>query len=176
LEQIYADTEEQGAAQVLKADMQKEREELERKAVISLGMADAPGDDERASTRINDHEEVQVLLIRKGNGGLPLRERVAALFADAPIVIPPAGASARERVVAVRALLRCMINVPEYLAPRYEDFETEPLLGGIMWTGQEHIRPIRAAYVDESGLLLSQAGTVLRSEWCYHEKLGYCVN
>ena len=175
LERIYADEEETGLALDLKHSMRKNRESLEQQARIALGTADKPADDDTATTRVSDRPEVQLLLIRKGNLGFSLRERVAVLFADEPIVLPAADSPAGERLAAVKALLRCMLKVPEHLAPSYAEFETEPFLGALMWTGDGESRPVRAAYVDESGRLLTKSCSATRQECFYHEKLGYCA-
>lgn len=177
LETIYADEEERGIALKLKNDMLKARADMERRANIALGSADDPEDDDTAATRINDRPEVQLLLIKKGNCGASLREKIHPYFADGPVDMPLPDAPASECVAAVRQLLRCMIRVPEHHAPRYEDFATAPFLDDIMWTGDEKFRPVRAAYVDGSGLLLSQSGGEVRSSWdlSYHKLLGYCA-
>ncbi len=175
LERIYADVDEEGVALVLKKRMLDDRDKLEHLADISQGSADAPLDDDFVDTRVNDRPEVQLLLIHKGNRGLPLRERVAALFADVPIELPAPSAPARERIAATRALLRCMLKVPEHIAPRYDEFPTEAILGNLLWTGEMESRPVRAAYVDASGRLLAQSGAPTERECFYHEKLGFCV-
>lgn len=173
LERIYADADEDGAVLKLKRRMLDEREKLEHLADISQGSADAPLDDDSVGTRVNDRPEVQLLLIRKGNKGYPMRERIAAQFADEPIELPPPSASARERVAAARAILRCMLKVPEHLAPAYAEFPTETFLSGLLWTGDGESRPVRAAYVDGSGRLLAESCAPTRLECFYHEKLGY---
>ena len=67
-----------------------------------------------------------------------------------------------------------MLKGPEHLAPKYDEFPTEAFLGGLLWTGDGEFRPVRAAYVDDSGRLLSRSGTPTARECFYHDKLGFC--
>ncbi len=177
LEKIYAERQEDGALQTLQYRMLEKRNTLEQLANLAQGCASAPLPDERIGTRAGETEMVQVLLLRKGNNGLPPSQYLTTFFDDTPIELPPKDGTKPQQTAAAKRLLAKMIMVPEYSAPRYEDFPTAPLLGNILWTGEHDNRPIRAAYVDESGTLLTASGIPVnhRKHLFYHAKLGYCA-
>ena len=74
--------------------------------------------------------------------------------------------------------MRNLITVPEYKAPDYEDFRLD-FLAHLLWTGKNEIRPLRAAFVDDDGTLLTQSCLPVQRQQNntlrYHEKLGYYV-
>lgn len=178
LEEIYCERDENGRMQNQKLKMQMQKDNLERLAGIAQGIADRPSDDEQVSTRINGHETVQVLLLRKGNGGVPLNEKLFPVFdGSEPVPVPDRGASRRDKAAAAAALMKNMITVAEKHAPKYEDFPLDDFLRHILWTGEPDNRPIRAAYVDGSGELLNRSGVPAAEKeiLSYHKNLGYCA-
>mgnify|MGYP004666475791 CR=1 FL=1 len=176
LEAIYRERDEEGKMQYQKIKMLEEKDHLECLAGKAQGTADQPENDESASTRINDQQEVQVLLLRKGNNGCALEKQLFCLFSDDPVIIPAPDAGRREKTETAAILMKNMIKVSEKHAPHYEDFPLE-FLRHILWIGEPKYRPIRAAYVDGSGELLTLSGTAVEGKefLSYHKNLGYCA-
>lgn len=176
LEAIYRERDEEGEMLEKKNKMLLNKDTLERLADKAQGIADGPGNDETAATRINDQQEVQVLLIRKGNGGCALEKQLSCLFSDEPVIIPAPDAGRRKKTETAAFLMKNMIKVAEKHAPRYEDFPLE-FLRHILWIGEQKYRPVRAAYVDGSGELLTLSGTSIEGKefLSYHKNLGYCA-
>lgn len=171
LENTYSEREETGRILSLKMELNKHRDQLELLAGIAQGDSGTPQEDDFATTRYGEEPTVQVLLIRKGNGGRPLSQELHSPFVENPIPLPLPDAPSPERKNAVRALTATMIKVRMSLAPSYEDFPTA-FLSHLLWTGSPGgSRPVRAAWLDESGRLLDQSCRPLN--FIYHPKTGY---
>lgn len=178
LEKIYQDRPEESEIMVsLKQNMIQLREHKQCLANCSRGTADSALPDEFFGTRLSDDDEVRVLLLRKGNGGRPLNQQLMSIFKDSPIQLPSAAASRQEKVRAAASLFEVMVKVSNKYAPEYEDFPLD-FLKHILWTGNDSEHPVRAAYVDETGALLTLSGVpiVCKRNLSYHPKLGYCIS
>ena len=178
LEKIYQDRPEESEIMVhLKQEMIRRREHEQCLANCSRGTADNAQSDEFFGTRLSDDDEVRVLLLRKGNGGCPLNQQLMSVFKDSSIQLPAAAASRQEKVRAAASLFEVMVKVSNKYAPKYEDFPLD-FLKHILWTGNDSERPVRAAYVDETGALLTLSGmpVVCKRNLSYHPKLGYCIS
>lgn len=178
LEKIYRDrTEERGIMAHLKQEMIRRREHKQCLANCSRGTADNAQSDEFFGTRLSDGNEVRVLLLRKGNGGHPLNRQLMSVFKETPIQLPSATASRQEKVRAAASLFEVMVKVSCKYAPEYEDFPLD-FLKHILWTGNDSERPVRAAYVDETGALLTLSGVpaACTRNLSYHPELGYCIS
>ncbi len=178
LEKIYQDRPEESEIMVhLKQEMIRRREHEQCLANCSRGTADNAQSDEFFGTRLSDDDEVRVLLLRKGNGGCPLNQQLMSVFKDSSIQLPSAAASRQEKVRAAASLFEVMVKVSNKYAPKYEDFPLD-FLKHILWTGNDSERPVRAAYVDETGALLTLSGmpVVCKRNLSYHPKLGYCIS
>lgn len=178
LEKIYQDRPEENEIMAhLKQEMIQRREHKQCLANCSRGTADNAQSDEVFGTRLSDDNEVRVLLLRKGNGGRPLNRQLMSVFKETPIQLPSAAASRQEKVRAAASLFEVMVKVSCKYAPEYEDFPLD-FLKHILWTGNDSERPVRAAYVDETGALLTLSGmpVVCKRNLSYHPKLGYCIS
>ena len=178
LEKIYQDRPEESEIMArLKQKMIQRREHEQCLANCSRGTADNAQSDEFFGTRLSDGNEVRVLLLRKGNGGRPLNRQLMSVFKETPIQLPSAAASRQEKVRAAASLFEVMVKVSCKYAPEYEDFPLD-FLKHILWTGNDSERPVRAAYVDETGALLTLSGmpVVCKRNLSYHPKLGYCIS
>lgn len=178
LEKIYQDRPEENEIMArLKQKMIQRREHEQCLANCSRGTADNAQSDEFFGTRLSDGNEVRVLLLRKGNGGRPLNRQLMSVFKETPIQLPSAAASRQEKVRAAASLFEVMVKVSCKYAPEYEDFPLD-FLKHILWTGNDSERPVRAAYVDETGALLTLSGmpVVCKRNLSYHPKLGYCIS
>lgn len=178
LEKIYRDRPEENEIMArLKQEMIQRRDHEKYLANCSRGTADNAQSDEFFGTRLSDDDEVRVLLLRKGNGGRPLNRQLMSVFKETPIQLPSAEASRQEKVRAAASLFEVMVKVSCKYAPEYEDFPLD-FLKHILWTGNDSERPVRAAYVDETGALLTLSGmpVVCKRNLSYHPKLGYCIS
>lgn len=178
LEKIYQDRPEESEIMAhLKQKMIQRREHEQCLANCSRGTADNAQSDEFFGTRLSDDDEVRVLLLRKGNGGCPLNQQLMSVFKDSSIQLPSAAASRQEKVRAAASLFEVMVKVSNKYAPKYEDFPLD-FLKHILWTGNDSEHPVRAAYVDETGALLTLSGmpVVCKRNLSYHPKLGYCIS
>ena len=178
LEKIYQDRPEENEIMArLKQEMILRRDHEKYLANCSRGTADNAQSDEFFGTRLSDDDEVRVLLLRKGNGGCPLNQQLMSVFKDSSIQLPSAAASRQEKVRAAASLFEVMVKVSNKYAPKYEDFPLD-FLKHILWTGNDSERPVRAAYVDETGALLTLSGmpVVCKRNLSYHPKLGYCIS
>lgn len=178
LEKIYQDRPEENEIMArLKQEMIQRRDHEKYLANCSRGTADNAQSDEFFGTRLSDDDEVRVLLLRKGNGGCPLNPQLMSVFKDSSIQLPSAAASRQEKVRAAASLFEVMVKVSNKYAPKYEDFPLD-FLKHILWTGNDSERPVRAAYVDETGTLLTLSGmpVVCKRNLSYHPKLGYCIS
>ena len=178
LEKIYQDRPEESEIMArLKQKMIQRRDHEKYLANCSRGTADNAQSDEFFGTRLSDDDEVRVLLLRKGNGGCPLNQQLMSVFKDSSIQLPSAAASRLEKVRAAASLFEVMVKVSNKYAPEYEDFPLD-FLKHILWTGNDSERPVRAAYVDETGALLTLSGmpVVCKRNLSYHPKLGYCIS
>lgn len=175
LEEVYAERWEGGGARRLLDELARNREKLERCARIVQGTAIEPAkDDDAAPTRYGEEPQVQLLLLRKGNGNFGLSQAVLTPFSDEPITLPKAEVTAKERVAAVRMMMKSMIKLRENIAPPYGGFPTD-FLNGLIWTGDETFRPVRAAWLDDSGALLNRSMLPVdsKSDLRYDRELGY---
>lgn len=178
LEKIYRDRPEESKIMAhLKQEMIQRRDHEKYLANCSRGTADNAQSDEFFGTRLSDDDEVRVLLLRKGNGGCPLNQQLMSVFKDSSIQLPSAAASRQEKVRAAASLFEVMVKVSNKYAPKYEDFPLD-FLKHILWTGNDSEHPVRAAYVDETGALLTLSGmpVVCKRNLSYHPKLGYCIS
>ena len=178
LEKIYRDRPEESEIMAhLKQEMIRRRDHEKYLANCSRGTADNAQSDEFFGTRLSDDDEVRVLLLRKGNGGCPLNQQLMSVFKDSSIQLPSAAASRQEKVRAAASLFEVMVKVSNKYAPKYEDFPLD-FLKHILWTGNDSEHPVRAAYVDETGALLTLSGmpVVCKRNLSYHPKLGYCIS
>lgn len=178
LEKIYQDRPEENEIMFcLKQEMIQRRDHEKYLANCSRGTADNAQSDEFFGTRLSDDDEVRVLLLRKGNGGCPLNQQLMSVFKDSSIQLPSAAASRQEKVRAAASLFEVMVKVSNKYAPKYEDFPLD-FLKHILWTGNDSEHPVRAAYVDETGALLTLSGmpVVCKRNLSYHPKLGYCIS
>lgn len=178
LEKIYQDRPEENEIMArLKQEMIQRRDHEKYLANCSRGTADNAQSDEFFGTRLSDGNEVRVLLLRKGNGGHPLNRQLMSVFKETPIQLPSATASRQEKVRAAASLFEVMVKVSNKYAPKYEDFPLD-FLKHILWTGNDSEHPVRAAYVDETGALLTLSGmpVVCKRNLSYHPKLGYCIS
>ena len=69
LEAVYCEREETGALQMLKGNLSRKIDELETRADLSVRSKQASEDDDRIFTRINAYPTVQLLILKKNNGG-----------------------------------------------------------------------------------------------------------
>lgn len=178
LEKIYQNRPEENEIMArLKQEMIQRRDHEKYLANCSRGTADNAQSDEFFGTRLSDDDEVRVLLLRKGNGGRPLNRQLMSVFKETPIQLPSAEASRQEKVRAAASLFEVMVKVSNKYAPKYEDFPLD-FLKHILWTGNDSEHPVRAAYVDETGALLTLSGmpVVCKRNLSYHPKLGYCIS
>ncbi len=178
LEKIYQNRPEENEIMArLKQEMIQRRDHEKYLANCSRGTADNAQSDEFFGTRLSDDDEVRVLLLRKGNGGCPLNQQLMSVFKDSSIQLPSAAASRQEKVRAAASLFEVMVKVSNKYAPKYEDFPLD-FLKHILWTGNDSEHPVRAAYVDETGALLTLSGmpVVCKRNLSYHPELGYCIS
>ena len=172
LESVYMERAEDGPLAGLKGKMMNKIAGLVRQAGMATGSLSGTVDDDRAATRINDQPSVQLLLLRKNNGGRPLGKVLFSPFAAEPIVLPqdPRGA---EKIAAARALMRTFITIPEKDAPVYDDFPLD-FLAPFLYIGDEENRPLRAAFLDDDGSLLDRSSRTLEApRRFYREELGF---
>ena len=169
LESVYMEREESGSLAALRWKMDSKIEKLKRQAGMATGSFTSPVSDDRAETRINEKPSVQLLLLRKNNGGRPLEKVLISPFADKPIVLPqvPHGA---EKIAAARAIMRTLITIPEKDAPSYADFPSDFLVP-FLYVGDEENRPLRAAFLGDGGVLLDRSSRPLPCS--YREDLGF---
>ena len=177
LEEIYREREEESdSLKHLKTDVADKNEKLQLYAnVASAKIGDMQNDETFAATRFSEEDQVQLLLLRKGNLGEKCNRRIHPFFDSAPIDIPASDAPRKERVAAARKILPMMLKIPARHAPAWEDFPAD-FLRGIMWTGDDSFHPVRAAYIDEAGRILDQSCNVVSKnglQFAYHEKQGY---
>ena len=177
LEELYREREEESPViQALKSEETKKKEELERRADMAVAeLGETPDDDFYPATRFSEEPTVQLLLLRKGNLGEKLSRRIYPFFSKDPVDLPERSASRAQHLEAAQKLLPLMLKVPERNAPDWQVFPAD-FLDTVLWTGDGSNRPIRAAYVDESGHLLDQSCNFIEknhSRFEYHENLGY---
>lgn len=185
LEEVYLDREETGAVAVLKRNQIERKAKYERMALLAEGIMGSGSDDsigaltppdvgDDLGTRYSETDEVQVLLLRKGNDGFQLENKVCTIFGR-DIDIPPASASVREKTRAAIALNQVMVRVREPMAPSYDSFPSDKL-SSVIWTGDQNDHPVRIAYVGDDHRLLSCDGTPINAssrKLEYHFETGY---
>ena len=182
LESVYAERLEDGPLAALQEKMNSHIKILEGQAERAQGIwaqpcddtpdDDRPGNYDSAKTRISDWLSVQLLLLRKNNGGRPLEKALLSPFAEAPIILPqdPHGA---EKIAAARAIMRTLITVPEEAAPSYDSFPLD-FLAPFLYVGEGKNRPLRAAFLDDDGSLLDRSSRLWEApRRFYREELGF---
>ena len=172
LEAIYRERDETGPLAGLKAKMTAKIAELTRQARKATGHAQNPVNDDKAKTRINEQPSVQLLLLRKNNGGLPPGTALSSPFAPNPILLPPPRETA-EKIAAAKAVMRLLITVPEKDAPSYDSFPLD-FLAPFLYIGDDDFRPVRAAFLDDDGSLLDRSSR--RLPGAYHPDLGFIAD
>ena len=184
LESVYMERPEDGPLAALQEKMNSHIEELKGRAYRAQGILAQPCDDiaersrdddlndDRVKTRTNDQPSVQLLLLRKNNGGRPLEKVLLSPFAAEPIVLPqdPHGA---EKIAAARAVMRTLITVPEEDAPSHDSFPLD-FLAPFLYVGDAKNRPLRAAFLGDGGCLLDRSSLTLEDRRrFYREELGF---
>lgn len=152
LESVYQEREESIAfLQFLKGNMKRKMEEFERKALLASSNFLKETDDDKASTRLNEVPTVQLLILKKNNGGRPLDEALCSPFLDAPLEL-----NKKQHSIVAASLMNILITVPEIHAPSYESFPAD-FLAPFLYTGTQEFRPLRIAFMDDDGKLLDLA-------------------
>ncbi len=171
LEEVYAPREdEDGNIAVLQREMKEKREEMSRRANMSLGLGQQMENDDNASTRLNDQVQVKLLLLCKNAHNPQKTYRIITPFSADPIILPDDKTSYRDRISAAIKLNQCLLSINENMAPEYTSFETA-FLSPLIWVGNDDFRPVRAAYVDYDGQLLDQSASPLKYK--YIDEIGY---
>ncbi|MBQ9338256.1 MAG: CRISPR-associated helicase Cas3' [Lentisphaeria bacterium] len=178
LEEIYRDRQEDSdALRHLKAEDEKAKEQLLLKADIAAAdLGEIENEDDCPATRFSEERTVQLLLLRKGNRGEKLDRKLCTFFSSDPIELPDRSAPRKKQIETARKLLPLMLKIPEKYAPEWSDFPAD-FLQHILWTGNDSVRPVRVAYIDESGRILDQSCNLIvkndRLQFEYQKLLGY---
>ena len=178
LELLYGDRREESVPlQHLKAEDERKKEQLLRLADMAVAeLGDTPDDDSVPVTRFSEDQTVQLLLLRKGNRGEKFSQIIYPFFSLEPIELPSASAPRKKQLETAGKLLPLMLKIPARYAPDWSDFPVD-FLEHILWTGDGSNRPVRAAYIDESGRILDQSCNIIKTnhhfQFEYHPLLGY---
>ena len=174
LERVYMDREENGAMQILKSDIVRLEERLINLAnAATAECGSLPDNDDQLATRYSEQPQVQVLLLKKGNCGENLKEKVCSIFEDEPILLDRTSRSSQ--LETSKKLLANIVKVSAGIAPAYETFNTD-FLQDFLWIGDHEFRPVRIAYVNGDGELLDSACNPLKHSkgtLFYHKNTGY---
>lgn len=165
LESVYREREEKGNLQFLKGRMKEKIEELERKALIASANVMKAADDDQVSTRINDQPTVQLLILKKNNGGKKLSDVLNSPFFATPLLLDKT-----KRLEVAAQLMNALITIPEKHAPAYESFPAD-FLADFVYTGTSEYRPLRLAFLDVDGNLLDIASNP--HPCCYDNRVGF---
>ena len=178
LENLYQDRQEESVPlQHLKSADAQNKEKLLRQANMAVAeLGDTPDDDSVPVTRFSEEQTVRLLLLRKGNRGEKLSRKIFPFFSPDPIDLPEPSAPRKIQLETAKKLLPLMLKIPERHAPGWADFPAD-FLDHILWTGDGSNRPVRAAYIDESGRILDQSCNLIETNdhflFEYHPLLGY---
>lgn len=175
LECVYAEREEIGAMQVLKNEIEKKNEQLTQMANIATAEIGMTQDDDQLGTRYSEQPQVQVLLLRKGNCGEDLTERLYSIFEDMPIELDDK--SHKNKINTSKRLMANIVKVPEGLAPKFDSFNAD-FLRNFLWIGDGSFHPVRIAYVNDDGELLDSACNPLKhlkGRLFYRKNIGYGI-
>lgn len=173
LECVYAERDEEGAMQILKHDSARMDERLTNYANAATAETGIPQSDDQYGTRYSEEPQVQVLLLRKGNRGENLKEKICSIFEDVPILLDRTSRSSR--LETSKKLLANIIKVSVGIAPDPDSFNAD-FLHDFLWTGDGSFQPVRIAYVNDDGELLDSACNPLkhsRGRLFYHKNTGY---
>lgn len=157
IETTYAERIEDASLSRLKAELNDRIRSMHQQAMVSASSTLNVIDDDAARTRLNDLPQLQLLLIAKNNRGDDLSEKIWTPFSDEPILVPAPQAAMSEKKAALKKLCAVMIKTSESCAPGYEAFTLDEALGNMMYLGNREFRPVRAAFLDQSGFLLDKA-------------------
>lgn len=173
LECVYAERDEEGAMQILKHDSARMDERLINYANAATAETGLLQSDDQFGTRYSEEPQVQVLLLRKGNCGENLKEKICSIFEDGPILLDRI--SRGSQLETSKKLLANIIKVSIGIAPDPDSFNAD-FLHDFLWTGDGSFYPVRIAYVNDDGELLDSACNPLknsRGRLFYHKNTGY---
>ncbi len=174
IETTYCERREQGTIARYKYEVETTRQKLAGLARVGLSRGGQTLPEIKATTRFSETESVDVLLIRSKHHG---DKGVTLCLQDNSQWLIPRNLSFRSgkigRGIAV-ALQKNCVSVPEKKAP---DFLKNDMgfLKGLVYLGNDHERPFRAALVKESTALMGVGHQDVSSDYKlqYDSVLGY---
>ncbi len=158
----------------------KEREKLQRFAMLGLSQGVKTLPEEKAQTRHSALETTDVLLIRDCQYDREKQETRVALLSGEQLSVPDNGRSLsrKQRREVTAALMHNTVKVAEYIAPKAIDKKQLQWLGDYFYLGRpEYDESImfRVALVHESGELIALDRSTIHDKYqlTYDDTLGY---
>lgn len=175
LEKTYKERTEQGLLNELKEEVKKQREKLERFALLGLATGGKTLPESKASTRYSEIESCEVLLVRSvftENTGTVVR------FLDNTQIFLPKNiryTDKREWKKLSARLMQNTLKTPEKQAPAQTNRKALNWLEGFVYLGGEDENPFRVGVVQNSGEIAGISGNTEVDGYSlsYNESLGY---
>lgn len=179
IEATYADRDETDSMLSYLNALEKKKEEMRRLALFGLSKAGTTLPEEKASTRYNEQDSVEVLLI-KNYCIDPEQDGVVVRFLndDKPILLPNKGKglSPQQRRLLAAKLLQNSVRVADYLAPKAIAVNSLDWLQDYLYLGKhEGESRLRVAKVLDSDVVVSLDGSEALAQYSiqYDQYLGY---
>ncbi len=174
LEATYKERGEKGNLARYKQDMEKRRDSLQRLALNSVSRGGKTLPESKASTRYSETESVDVLLIKKQSY---VKDGILLWFLDGSELLLPKFIDAAKRRQIAAELLKNIVLVPEYLAPKAMTKQIE-WLSDYIYLGDDEESPFRVAIVQDNDELQGVGHSIVSDKYNlnYDCCLGYKAN
>jgi CRISPR-associated endonuclease/helicase Cas3 len=160
--------------------LEKERDKLQRLALLGLSQAGTTLPEEKAQTRHSEQETTEVLLIRTYQLDQKKQGACATLLSGERLFVPYNGRSLTRRKwrEITATLMQNTVRVTDYLAPRAISKNHLQWLGDYFYLGRpeyDESTLLRVALVDESGELTALDKSTINDRYrlSYDATLGY---
>jgi CRISPR-associated endonuclease/helicase Cas3 len=160
--------------------LEKERDKLQRLALLGLSQAGTTLPEEKAQTRHSEQETTEVLLIRAYQLDQKKQGACATLLSGERLFVPYNGRSLTRRKwrEITATLMQNTVRVTDYLAPRAISKNHLQWLGDYFYLGRpeyDESTLLRVALVDESGELTALDKSTINDRYrlSYDATLGY---
>lgn len=161
LEATYKERGEKGNLARYKQDMEKRRDSLQRLALNSVSRGGKTLPESKASTRYSETESVDILLIKKQSyvkDGI-----ILWLLNGSELLLPKFIDAAKRRQIAAE-LLKNIVLVPEYLAPKAM-INQIGWLSDYIYLGDDEKSPFRVAIVQDNDELQGVGGSIVSDKY-----------
>ena len=175
LEKTYKERREQSLLQELKEEVKKQREKLERFALIGLATGGNTLPESKASTRYSEVESCEILLVRSVSAE---NKGTAVRFLDNTQIFLPKNIRYTDKSEWKKLSARLMQNtlkIPEKQAPAQTNRKALNWLEGFVYLGGEDESPFRVGVVHDSCEIFGTTGNTELDGYSlsYNESFGY---